>query len=138
MEQLSSSLGTNLVDVRQCIEELLKFTLESHLNKALELDLGLSMDFCSYFLKHHPLTVGKQIEQMCGCLNEMVWMVVDRGRGGGVGLSFVWPSAGVGFDGVWVVEHGGWFGGVVVALVNPNLQLMMMVVWWRCDAVRLR
>ncbi|KAL5848313.1 hypothetical protein ACOSQ4_006326 [Xanthoceras sorbifolium] len=55
MEQPSSP-GTNAVEVRQCMQELLKFTLESHMNNTLELDLGLSMDFCSNLLKYDPLT----------------------------------------------------------------------------------
>ncbi|KAL5781168.1 hypothetical protein ACOSP7_006197 [Xanthoceras sorbifolium] len=55
MEQPSSP-GTNPVEVRQCMQELLKFTLESHMNNTLELDLGLSMDFCSNLLKYDPLT----------------------------------------------------------------------------------
>ncbi|KAK2641913.1 hypothetical protein Ddye_023676 [Dipteronia dyeriana] len=67
MEQ-SSSPGTNPVEVRQCIEELLKFTLESHLNQTLELDLGFSMDFCSNLLKHDPLTADSANNPVYKCL----------------------------------------------------------------------
>ncbi|KAJ4723555.1 RNA-binding ASCH domain protein [Melia azedarach] len=55
MEQPSSP-GTKPVNIRECIEEGLKFTLESHLNRTLQLDLGLSKDFCSFLLDHVPLT----------------------------------------------------------------------------------
>ncbi|MBA0736610.1 hypothetical protein Gogos_010145, partial [Gossypium gossypioides] len=51
MEQ-SSSPGTNPVELSNSIEELLKFTLQSHLNGTLELDIGLSKQFCSSLLNH--------------------------------------------------------------------------------------
>lgn len=37
-----------------CIEELLKFTLESHINETPEVDLGFSKHFCSILLKDDP------------------------------------------------------------------------------------
>ncbi|GLT34897.1 hypothetical protein SLA2020_093860 [Shorea laevis] len=46
-----SSPGTDPVDLRDSIEELLKFTLHSHINGTLEFDLGLSKDFCISLLK---------------------------------------------------------------------------------------
>ncbi|GLT34898.1 hypothetical protein SLA2020_093870 [Shorea laevis] len=45
MEQPSSA-GTVPVELRDCIEVLLKFTFHSHLNGSPEFDLGLSKDFC--------------------------------------------------------------------------------------------
>ncbi|GLT34895.1 hypothetical protein SLA2020_093850 [Shorea laevis] len=38
--------------LRGCIEELVKFTLESHINRVLDFDLGLSQEFCSNLLKY--------------------------------------------------------------------------------------
>lgn len=49
---LPSSPGKPPVQVRDCIEELLKFTLESSINETLGFDLGLSKDYCSNLLKH--------------------------------------------------------------------------------------
>ncbi|KAG8485792.1 hypothetical protein CXB51_019131 [Gossypium anomalum] len=51
MEQPSSP-GTKPVELSNSIEELLKFTLQSHLNGTLELDIGLSKQFCSSLLNH--------------------------------------------------------------------------------------
>ncbi|GMI89957.1 hypothetical protein like AT3G03320 [Hibiscus trionum] len=51
MEQPSSP-GTDPVELKNSIEELLKFTLKSHLNSTLELDIGLSKPFCSSLLNH--------------------------------------------------------------------------------------
>lgn len=63
MEQPSSP-GRSPVDYRKCIEEALKFILESHINQTLELDLGLSKDLCSFLLTHDvPLTAGKQLRK---------------------------------------------------------------------------
>ncbi|XP_011007395.1 PREDICTED: uncharacterized protein LOC105113079 isoform X2 [Populus euphratica] len=39
---------------REGIEELLKFTLESHINQTLEINLGLSKDFCINLLEEDP------------------------------------------------------------------------------------
>uniref|UniRef100_A0A3N7F7W0 ASCH domain-containing protein n=1 Tax=Populus trichocarpa TaxID=3694 RepID=A0A3N7F7W0_POPTR len=39
---------------RERIEELLKFTLESHINQTLEFNLGLSKDFCINLLEEDP------------------------------------------------------------------------------------
>lgn len=63
MEQPSSP-GRSPVDYRKCIEEALKFILESHINQTLELDLGLSKDLCSFLLTHNvPLTAGNQLRK---------------------------------------------------------------------------
>uniref|UniRef100_A0A2P2JGC6 Uncharacterized protein n=1 Tax=Rhizophora mucronata TaxID=61149 RepID=A0A2P2JGC6_RHIMU len=37
--------------LRECMEELLEFTLKSHVNETLEFDLGLSKYFCSKLLE---------------------------------------------------------------------------------------
>ena len=50
MEQPTSP-GTSPVELKDCIEELVKFTLESHINQNLGFNLGLSSEFCSYLLK---------------------------------------------------------------------------------------
>ncbi|XP_044465327.1 uncharacterized protein LOC123195594 [Mangifera indica] len=55
MEQPSSP-GTNPVEISRCIEEIVKFTLESHMKQNLQLDLALSKDFCSFLLRHVPVT----------------------------------------------------------------------------------
>ncbi|XP_022722138.1 uncharacterized protein LOC111279420 [Durio zibethinus] len=58
MEQPSSP-GTNPIDLRNCIEELVKFTFHFHLNGTLEWDIGLSRQFCSSLLNHqltHPIS----------------------------------------------------------------------------------
>jgi hypothetical protein len=39
---------------RERIEELLKFTLESHIKQNLEFNLGLSKDFCINLLEEDP------------------------------------------------------------------------------------
>ncbi|KAL6217297.1 hypothetical protein ACLB2K_010514 [Fragaria x ananassa] len=38
--------------VKECLEELLKFTLESHIKGTLEIDLALPTDFCSHLLNN--------------------------------------------------------------------------------------
>ncbi|KAK8478322.1 hypothetical protein V6N13_055054 [Hibiscus sabdariffa] len=55
MEQPSSP-GTDPVELSNSMEELLKFTLQSHLNSTLELDIGLSKPFCSSLLSHPSST----------------------------------------------------------------------------------
>ncbi|KAJ6677624.1 RNA-BINDING ASCH DOMAIN PROTEIN [Salix viminalis] len=60
MEQPTSP-GTSPVELKDCIEELVKFTLESHINQNLGFNLGLSREFCSYLLKedqneHQPIS----------------------------------------------------------------------------------
>ncbi|KAK8515977.1 hypothetical protein V6N13_093251 [Hibiscus sabdariffa] len=55
MEQPSSP-GTDPVELRNSMEELLKFTLQSHLNSTLELDIGLSKPFCSSLLNQPSST----------------------------------------------------------------------------------
>ncbi|KAB1213249.1 hypothetical protein CJ030_MR5G009656 [Morella rubra] len=42
------------VNLRECMEELVRFTLESYLNETLECDLGISKAFCSNLLKEDP------------------------------------------------------------------------------------
>lgn len=37
--------------LKECIEELLSFTLNSHVNQTLGSDLGLSSQFCSDLLR---------------------------------------------------------------------------------------
>ncbi|KAF7805333.1 protein SHORT-ROOT-like [Senna tora] len=51
MEQPNSP-GTWPVDLRDCIDQLLKFVLESHANQTLEFDLGLPRDYCYHLLAH--------------------------------------------------------------------------------------
>lgn len=48
-----SSPGTEAVELRDFLEELLKFTLQSHVSQTLGLDfdLGLSTDYCSALLE---------------------------------------------------------------------------------------
>ncbi|GKV29172.1 hypothetical protein SLEP1_g38121 [Rubroshorea leprosula] len=46
-----SSPRTDPVGLRDSVEELVKFTLHSHINGTLEFDLGLSKDFCFSLLK---------------------------------------------------------------------------------------
>uniref|UniRef100_A0A6N2N7H8 ASCH domain-containing protein n=1 Tax=Salix viminalis TaxID=40686 RepID=A0A6N2N7H8_SALVM len=43
-----------MVKQRESIEELLKFTLESHINQTPEFNLGLSNDFCVKLLEEDP------------------------------------------------------------------------------------
>ncbi|XP_028780090.1 uncharacterized protein LOC114736435 isoform X2 [Neltuma alba] len=50
MEQPNSP-ATGQVDLRDCIDQLLKFVLESHIDKTLELDIGLSRDYCCNLLR---------------------------------------------------------------------------------------
>ncbi|XP_043817715.1 uncharacterized protein LOC110626867 isoform X2 [Manihot esculenta] len=40
--------------LKECIEELVEFTLNSHINETLEFDIGLSKDFCSNLLRDDP------------------------------------------------------------------------------------
>ncbi|KAJ9189014.1 hypothetical protein P3X46_000357 [Hevea brasiliensis] len=49
MEQPSSP-GTRPVELRDCIEELMKFTLQAYTDQTLGLDLHLSKDFCFQLL----------------------------------------------------------------------------------------
>ncbi|XP_034685596.1 uncharacterized protein LOC117914382 isoform X3 [Vitis riparia] len=44
------------VDLANCVEELVKYTLSSSVNGTLEIDLGLSKDYCSALLKDDHLT----------------------------------------------------------------------------------
>lgn len=53
MEQVSlpSSPGRSLVRLKDCMEDVLKFTLETYIDESLEIDLRLSKDYCSKLLK---------------------------------------------------------------------------------------
>ncbi|OMO90288.1 hypothetical protein CCACVL1_07414 [Corchorus capsularis] len=51
MEQPLSP-GTNPVDLKNCIEEFVKFTLQSHVNGTVEWDIGLSKEFCFSLINH--------------------------------------------------------------------------------------
>ncbi|KAK4566588.1 hypothetical protein RGQ29_002741 [Quercus rubra] len=42
------------VNLKDCMEEVVRYTLESHINETLEFDLGLSKSFCSDLLKLDP------------------------------------------------------------------------------------
>ncbi|KAL4632242.1 hypothetical protein ACB092_04G036500 [Castanea dentata] len=44
------------VNLKDCMEEVVKYTLESHINETLECDLALSKSFCSDLLKLDPNT----------------------------------------------------------------------------------
>ncbi|KAL4632248.1 hypothetical protein ACB092_04G036800 [Castanea dentata] len=48
------------VNLRECMEEVVKYTLECHINGTLEFDLGLSNSFCSDLLKLHPNTTATE------------------------------------------------------------------------------
>lgn len=49
MEQPPSP-GTTPVELRDCIEKLMKFTLQAHIDQSLGFDLCLSKDFCFHLL----------------------------------------------------------------------------------------
>ncbi|KAK4761171.1 hypothetical protein SAY87_006064 [Trapa incisa] len=53
MEEARLSPETDVVELRDCMEELLKFILQSHTTQTLGLDfdIGLSTDYCSTLLK---------------------------------------------------------------------------------------
>ncbi|KAK4254830.1 hypothetical protein QN277_007916 [Acacia crassicarpa] len=94
MEQLDSP-GTGQVGLRDCIDQLLKFVLESHIDEALELDLGLSRDYCCNLLRDdsrdqgegvHPSPSYKRLalllhELIITCTNGAAWrgMLADMG-----------------------------------------------------------
>jgi hypothetical protein len=45
------SPGTKSVDLRECMESLLRFSLRSHLNESVpSFDLDLTRDFCLHLL----------------------------------------------------------------------------------------
>ncbi|XP_022145804.1 uncharacterized protein LOC111015172 isoform X7 [Momordica charantia] len=50
MQRQQFSPGASPVELGDCIEELLKFTLQSHIDGTLEHDLRLSANFCSQLL----------------------------------------------------------------------------------------
>ncbi|XP_048138730.1 uncharacterized protein LOC115745270 isoform X2 [Rhodamnia argentea] len=52
----ASSPGSSPVELRHCVDELLRFTLQSHVAGTLNLafDLGLSVEFCSALLRDDP------------------------------------------------------------------------------------
>ncbi|XP_022992292.1 uncharacterized protein LOC111488653 isoform X4 [Cucurbita maxima] len=43
-----------MIKVEDCVQELLKFVLQSSINGTLDFDLGLSSTFCAGLLKHDP------------------------------------------------------------------------------------
>uniref|UniRef100_A0A9I9DRA0 ASCH domain-containing protein n=1 Tax=Cucumis melo TaxID=3656 RepID=A0A9I9DRA0_CUCME len=45
-----------MIKLEDCVQELLKFVLQSSTNGTLDFDLGLSTAFCSVLLKHDPST----------------------------------------------------------------------------------
>ncbi|XP_010242735.1 PREDICTED: uncharacterized protein LOC104587010 isoform X2 [Nelumbo nucifera] len=49
-----SSPGVSLVQLADCIEQLLKFILSSCVDRTLEIDLGLSEEYCSNLLRADP------------------------------------------------------------------------------------
>ncbi|KGN52990.1 uncharacterized protein LOC105434383 isoform X2 [Cucumis sativus] len=55
MQRRPCSPGSSPVELRDCLEELLKFTLQSHINGTLDIDhdLGFSTDFSSHLLNHN-------------------------------------------------------------------------------------
>ena len=50
----SATTTMSPVNLKDCMEEVVKYTLESHINETLEFDLGLSKSFCSDLLKLDP------------------------------------------------------------------------------------
>lgn len=40
--------------LKDCMEELLKFTLSSHIDETLDFDLGISSKFCTNLLQDDP------------------------------------------------------------------------------------
>ncbi|XP_054813828.1 uncharacterized protein LOC129314408 [Prosopis cineraria] len=62
MEQPKSP-GTGPVDLRDCIDQLLKFVLQSHIDETLELDLGLSRDYCCNLLREDSRDQGEGVPQ---------------------------------------------------------------------------
>ncbi|PIA45110.1 hypothetical protein AQUCO_01700566v1 [Aquilegia coerulea] len=51
---MSSSPGVSPVVISDCIEHLLHFTLSSSIDETLEIDLGLSKEYCSNLLINDP------------------------------------------------------------------------------------
>lgn len=49
----SPGFGASL-QLKDCIEELLRFTIVSSIDGTLEIDLGLSKDYCSTLLQEDP------------------------------------------------------------------------------------
>ena len=50
----SATTTMSPVNLKDCMEEVVRYTLESHINETLEFDLGLSKSFCSDLLKLDP------------------------------------------------------------------------------------
>ncbi|XP_030459263.1 uncharacterized protein LOC115679721 isoform X2 [Syzygium oleosum] len=69
----ASSPGSSPVELRHCIAELLRFTLQSRVDGTLNLafDLGLSVEFCSALLRddpphdHHPSSSPSPSSESC-------------------------------------------------------------------------
>ncbi|XP_050944091.1 uncharacterized protein LOC127150411 [Cucumis melo] len=55
MQRRPCSPGLSPVELEDCLEELLKFTLQSHINGTLDVDhdLGFPTDFSSHLLNHN-------------------------------------------------------------------------------------
>jgi hypothetical protein len=52
---MTTSIGKmSPVNLKDFMEELVRFTLESYIDETLEIDLGLSKAFCSNLLKVDP------------------------------------------------------------------------------------
>lgn len=59
--EVPSSPATAPVRLVDCVEDLLFFTLSSHLDGSLDVDLGLANDYCSRLLQTDPLPVDSNI-----------------------------------------------------------------------------
>lgn len=68
----SSSPGTNPVELRDRIEELVKFTLQSQVNGTLEFDLGLTKDFCFSLLQPEPGAPDSPCSRLASALYESI------------------------------------------------------------------
>ncbi|XP_023548571.1 uncharacterized protein LOC111807196 isoform X3 [Cucurbita pepo subsp. pepo] len=70
-----------MIKVEDCVQELLKFVLQSSINQTLDFDLGLSTAFCSGLLKHDPSTSNSLPDSTAGvppyplykCLSSALW-----------------------------------------------------------------
>lgn len=59
MEQPTSP-GTKSVNLRECMESLLRFTLSSHLDESVpSFDLDLTRDFCLHLLEEATDSTGE-------------------------------------------------------------------------------
>lgn len=85
MQAQPCSPGSWPVELGDCIEELLKFTLQSHIDGALYHDLGFSPDFSSHLLNHHlpPSNLDRpEISRLYKDLASVLWkLVFEASRG---------------------------------------------------------